>query len=159
MTQIFVVEKYAIVEDATPFEKDAQVRDATLFWRCSPSKRATVSNLLKKLIIKVRPWGNCSCCFLKKSMWVIHTWLEQIARKKQVILFVCFFHLLCPRAKLSRHSLLICYFLKRDLSDWLSPCHPYKSATMSNSLRWLMPIERFAEVAYDIRTTGAIHSF
>ena len=31
MTQIFVVENYAIVRDVTPFEKDAQARDATLF--------------------------------------------------------------------------------------------------------------------------------
>ena len=36
MTRIFVVEKYAIARDATPFEKDAQARDATLFWRRAP---------------------------------------------------------------------------------------------------------------------------
>ena len=37
MTRIFFVEKYAIARDATPFEKDAQARDATLFWRRTPS--------------------------------------------------------------------------------------------------------------------------
>ena len=37
MTQIFVVEKYAIARDATPFEKDAQARDATLIWGRAPS--------------------------------------------------------------------------------------------------------------------------
>ena len=31
MTRIFLVEKYATARDATPLEKDAQARDATLF--------------------------------------------------------------------------------------------------------------------------------
>ena len=33
----FFVEKYAIAWDATPLEKDTQVRDAMLFWRLAPS--------------------------------------------------------------------------------------------------------------------------
>ena len=37
MTQIFVVEKYAIARDLTLFEKDAQVRDANYFVDTCPA--------------------------------------------------------------------------------------------------------------------------
>ena len=37
MTGFFFFFKYAIARDATPFEKDTQARDATLFWRHAPS--------------------------------------------------------------------------------------------------------------------------
>ena len=37
MTWFFVVEIYAIAQDVTPFEKDAQAWDVTLFWRRAPS--------------------------------------------------------------------------------------------------------------------------
>ena len=37
MTQIFVVEKYTIAQYATPFEKDAQARNVTIFWGRAPS--------------------------------------------------------------------------------------------------------------------------
>ena len=94
---------------------------------------------LKIAHFKERPWANNSCRSLQKSnrkrfafykwaMWVIRSWFEQIACKKQAnrlknsyfsYVFDSFFPILCFKANPSRCSSLIRSFLKSNLSDSL----------------------------------------
>ena len=66
MTRIYFVEKYAIAWDATLFEKDAQARDATLFWIRAPSSALrdtpTLYNLLTWHNSHRAPWRWPSVC-------------------------------------------------------------------------------------------------
>ena len=56
MTRFLKNEKYVIARGATPFEKDEQARDATLFWRRSPGSATIIS-----LIFSGVPQSSPSC--------------------------------------------------------------------------------------------------
>ena len=56
MRRICFFEKYAIARDATPFEKDTQARDATLFWRRAPSSVNKWTIYQSELISMVGSW-------------------------------------------------------------------------------------------------------